>query len=261
MYKAPLHLMSSIKPVKHRLRSSGAVSLARALSKLGYCSRTQAATLIQAGLVKVNAQLCTNPLQRIDLKLDVLEIAGQALRPKRADLPHAQQAARTFDDPTDEHHRATIYSCLQGLDLPHLVPVGRLDKASEGLLLLTNDTQWAAHLTDPKQHVDKTYHVQIDQPPTPAFCAAITTGIWIGDMLLKVKTATILRSGSRHGWLEITLDEGKNRHIRRLLGALDLYVLRLIRVSIGPLQLGDLPKGAFSFFDTSRNTITDSKAP
>lgn len=237
--------MSLTKPNRHRLRSSGGVSLARALSKLGYCSRTQAAALIQAGQVKVNTQLCTNPLQRVDLKLDVLDISGQVLAPKERMYLMLNKPRGLLTTRTDEHHRATIYSCLQGLDLPHLVPVGRLDKASEGLLLLTNDTQWAAHLTDPKQHVDKTYHVQIDQPPTPAFCAAITTGIWIGDMLLKVKTATILRSGNRHGWLEITLDEGKNRHIRRLLGALDLHVLRLVRVSIGSLQLGDLPKGAF----------------
>jgi 23S rRNA pseudouridine2605 synthase len=237
--------MSLAKPIKYKLRSSAGVSLARALSKLGYCSRTQAAALIQAGQVKVNTQLCTNPLQRVDLKHDVLEITGQTLAPKERIYFMLNKPRGLLTTRADEHHRATIYNCLQGMDLPHLVPVGRLDKASEGLLLLTNDTQWAAHLTDPQQHVDKTYHVQIDQPPTPACCAAITAGIWIDEILLKVKTATILRSGSRHGWLEITLDEGKNRHIRRLLGALDLHVLRLVRVSIGPLQLGDLPKGAF----------------
>lgn len=236
--------MSCTKPIRHKPHSIQGVSLARALAKLGYCSRTQAAALIQAGQVKVNGKACTNPLHRVDLKLDVLEVAGQALAPKERIYLMLNKPRGLLTTRADEHHRATIYHCLEGLDLPHLAPVGRLDKASEGLLLLTNDTHWAANLTDPQRHVDKTYHVQIDQPPTASFCAAMTAGVWVDDILLKVKKAAVLRSGNRHGWLEITLDEGKNRHIRRLLGALDLHVLRLIRVSIGPLQLGNLPKGA-----------------
>jgi len=146
----------------------------------------------------------------------------------------------------DEQQRPTIYSCLAEMDLPYIAPVGRLDKASEGLLLLTNDSRWAAQLTDPSSQIDKCYHVQIDRLADADFCQVLMRGV-VGDQgePLAVKTATVLRSGQRSSWLEITLDEGKNRHIRRIIEVLDAKVLRLVRVAVGPLKLGDLAKGAF----------------
>jgi 23S rRNA pseudouridine2605 synthase len=147
---------------------------------------------------------------------------------------------------SDEHGRATIYDCLPREGLPWLGPVGRLDKASEGLLLLTNDTQWAQRLLDPETHIDKCYHVQIDRRAEPGFCARLATGLRAVDgEFLSAKRVCILREGTRNSWLEITLDEGKNRHIRRLLEACELEVLRLVRIAIGPLELGTLPKGQF----------------
>jgi 23S rRNA pseudouridine2605 synthase len=121
--------------------------------------------------------------------------------------------------------------------------VGRLDKASEGLLLLTNDTVWAAGITDPATHLPKTYHVQVSGQPGTEVLEAILAGITDQGEFLKARRATLLRVGERNAWLEIVLDEGRNRHIRRLLAAFDYEVLRLIRVAVGSLLLADLPKG------------------
>ena len=146
----------------------------------------------------------------------------------------------TRDDPQD---RGTVYDCLTGLDLPFVSPVGRLDKASEGLLLMTNDTRWANGLLDPASHVAKTYHVQIGAVPDEAMLKRFRDGAIVGGELLTASSIELLRSGGRTAWLEIVLDEGRNRQIRRLLGAFDIEVLRLIRVAIGGLLLGDLAKG------------------
>jgi len=146
---------------------------------------------------------------------------------------------------SDEQGRQTVLDCLVGCDLPWVSPVGRLDKASEGLLLLSNDTAWAARLMEPSSHVEKTYHVQVDRPADSVPLEAIRTGLKVDGDWLAAKKATILRTGAVNSWIEVVLDEGKNRQIRRLLEALDVAVLRLVRVAIGPLQLGNLQKGQF----------------
>jgi 23S rRNA pseudouridine2605 synthase len=145
---------------------------------------------------------------------------------------------------SDEKDRPTIYATL-GDNLPWVAPVGRLDKASEGLLLLTNDSEWAAQVLAPESHLPKIYHVHVSGIRDAALADALMKGVRVsnGDFL-RVKDARILRQGNRNTWLAITLDEGKNRHIRRMLEQLAVDVLRLVRVAIGPLTLGDLAKGA-----------------
>jgi 23S rRNA pseudouridine2605 synthase len=145
----------------------------------------------------------------------------------------------------DEQGRDTVYRCLADAALPWLAPVGRLDKASEGLLLFSNDPAWAAGVTHPSTGPDKTYHVQVNRVPDAALIANLHRGADVDGELLRAKTVRCLRSGQKNGWLEITLDEGRNRQIRRLLSAFEIAVLRLIRVSIGDLQLGQLPKGGW----------------
>jgi 23S rRNA pseudouridine2605 synthase len=126
-----------------------------------------------------------------------------------------------------------------------------LDKASEGLLLLTNDSEWAACLLAPETHLDKTYHVQINVVADDGLIESIARGIRTDDgSLLRAKRAQILRGGETNSWLEIVLDQGKNRHIRRMLEQLGINVLRLVRVAIGPLMLSQLPKGAFRALTT-----------
>lgn len=143
----------------------------------------------------------------------------------------------------DERGRDTVYRCFDGTGFGWIAPVGRLDKASEGLLLFSNDPRWAARLTDPATGPDKTYHVQVDRIPGDAELRCMRDGIECEGAWLRAKSAILLRAGEKNAWLEMVLDEGRNRQIRRLLAALDIGVLRLVRVAIGTLQLGDLPKG------------------
>lgn len=224
----------------------GTVSIARGLSKLGVCSRSEGERLVEAGRVRVNGTIVRDASVRIVPEHDVIEIdekrVGRAERVYLA-LNKPRGLVTTRDDPKG---RATIYDCLAGASLPFVAPVGRLDKASEGLLLLTNDSRWSAHLLDPASHVDKIYHAQLRGLVDDSLIARVAAGVVEPDSgeLLAVKRVSLLRTGSRSSaWLEITLDEGKNRHIRRLFAALGIEVLRLVRVAIGPLTLGTLPKG------------------
>ena len=148
----------------------------------------------------------------------------------------------------DERDRSTVYDVLRDAGFAlgaWIAPVGRLDKASEGLLLMTNDSGWAASLTDPASHLDKTYHVQIDALPEPSLLRTLRAGATVDGFRLAAKSIEILRRGEKNAWLEIVLDEGRNRHIRNLLAAHGVGVLRLIRVAIGAFALGDLAKGCW----------------
>jgi 23S rRNA pseudouridine2605 synthase len=149
---------------------------------------------------------------------------------------------------SDERGRDTVYRCFDGASLcgaplPWVAPVGRLDKASEGLLLFTNDPQWAARITDPQTGPHKTYRVQIDSVPEADLLSALCDGVDDAGERLAVVSASLLGAGEKNAWVEIVLEEGRNRQIRRLLAAFDINVLRLIRVAIGRLPLGDLKKG------------------
>ncbi len=148
---------------------------------------------------------------------------------------------------SDEQGRKTVYTLLDPLaSLPWIAPVGRLDKASEGLLLLTNDSEWSARITAPETHLEKTYHVQVGTLADEKLLAALRGGVRTEDGdFLRARRVRLLRQGEKNCWLEIVLDEGKNRHIRRMLTQVGVEVLRLIRVAIGPLELGDLPKGMY----------------
>jgi 23S rRNA pseudouridine2605 synthase len=218
--------------------------LARAISKLGYCSRSQAVMEIEAGHVRVNGLLRTNPETPIFLRKDKITINGNAIASAAQVYLMLNKPRGLVTTASDEKGRNTVYSCLPK-NLPWLAPVGRLDQASEGLLLFTNDSAWAARITAPESHLDKTYHVQISRVASESLLASLMTGITTPDgELLRVRVVRLLRAGEKNSWLETVLDEGKNRHIRRMLEHCGVEVLRLVRVSIGPLELGDLPKSS-----------------
>ena len=218
--------------------------LARALSKLGFCSRARAAQLIRAGKVRVNGAVRRDPQTPVRLGKDHIEIEGEQVAAAKKIYLALNKPRGVLTTAADEKGRDTVYSLLDA-DLPWVAPVGRLDKASEGLLLLTNDSEWGARVTAPETHLDKTYHVQIGKVADAALIDTLKNGVRTkeGDTL-GVKATSLLRKGERNSWLEIVLDEGKNRHIRRMLETLSIEVLRLIRVAIGPLALGHLAKGA-----------------
>lgn len=228
------------------VHASGTVSIARALSKLGVCSRAEGERLVEAGRVSVNGREVRAFALRVNPEHDRIEVdGGQVGLVERVHiaLNKPRGLVTTRDDPRG---RPTIYDCLTSAPLPFLAPVGRLDKASEGLILLTNDSRWSARLLDPASRVEKVYHVQVKGAVDDALIGRILAGVVdpASGETLDVKSASLLRTGSRStAWLEIVLDEGKNRHIRRVLAECEMEVLRLVRVAIGPLALGALKKG------------------
>jgi 23S rRNA pseudouridine2605 synthase len=217
--------------------------VARVISKMGLGSRTQAAQWVSQGRVRVNGRVVQDPQFPVRQGLDRIDIDGQISTAAERLVVMLNKPRGLVTTVADEQGRNTVYSCFAGADLPWLAPVGRLDKASEGLLLFTNDPAWAARITDPKAGQTKTYHVQIGRLPDAALLASLEAGVVLGSQRLAVLSARCLRSGERHAWLEMILDEGRNRQIRRLLAALDVSVLRLVRIAVGPLRLGDLTKG------------------
>jgi len=217
--------------------------VARVISKLGWGSRTQAAQWVREGRVRVNGRVVHNAELPVRQGLDRIDIDGQEPAPARHVALMLNKPSGLVTTVKDERGRATVYSCFAGAALPWLAPIGRLDKASEGLLLFSNDPAWAARITDPRTGPPKTYHVQIDRLPDAALLAALEHGAVSNGERLKARSARCLRRGDKNSWLEIVLDEGRNRQIRRLLEALDVSVLRLVRVAIGSLSLGALTKG------------------
>jgi 23S rRNA pseudouridine2605 synthase len=209
---------------------------------MGHCSRSQAAQLIAAGRVRLNGVVRRSAEAPVRLRQDKIEVDGREIRAAEKTYWMLNKPSGVVTTASDEKGRATVYDCM-GKGERWLAPVGRLDKASEGLLLLTNDSEWAARVLDPAAHVAKTYHVQIAALADDALLEALRVGVRDGDHFLRVERVRGLRRGERNSWLEIVLTEGKNRQIRRMLDALGVQVLRLVRVAIGGLELGDLHKG------------------
>jgi 23S rRNA pseudouridine2605 synthase len=231
--------MATKRPVPASMPRHG---VARVISKLGLGSRTQAARWIAEGRVRVNGKLVRNPEFPVAPGVDHVSIAGHDARPADRVVIMLNKPRGLVTTTQDERGRATVYQCLEGSGLPWLAPVGRLDKASEGLLLFANDPAWAARITSPTSGPDKKYHVQIDRLPGASLLEQLERGAEIDGEWLSAKSALCLRTGGKNAWLEIALAEGRNRQIRRLLAAFDASVLRLIRVAVGTLTLGDLPK-------------------
>lgn len=239
-----------------RISKSRQVGLARALSKLGYCSRSQAAKLIRAGRVRLNGTTRRDPETPVRLQRDRIEVNGNEVTAQSWIYLALNKPRGVITTASDEKRRETVYSLLDEA-LPWVGPVGRLDKASEGLLLLTNDSEWAAGISDPGSHLDKTYHVQVGAPADKSTADKLIRGVIAGGELLRAKQARVLRGGEKNTWLEIVLDEGKNRQIRRMFEPLGIEVLRLIRVAIGPLVLGPLAKGKSRALTATEKIVLD----
>jgi 23S rRNA pseudouridine2605 synthase len=238
-------------------RKDKKVGLARALSKLGFCSRAQAFALIRAGKVRLNGATPRNPETPVRLGADRLEIAGKPVSAAERIYIVMNKPRGIVTSAADEKGRDTVYSLLPE-NVGWLAPVGRLDKASEGLLLVTNDSEWAARITDPATHLEKRYHVQIGVKADERLIEALERGMETpkGEVL-KAKKVGVLRTGEKNSWLEIILEEGKNRQIRRMLEAHGIEVLRLVRVAIGPVQLGELGKGAHRVLRAEEKELLD----
>ena len=226
---------------------------------MGACSRSQAEQWIREGRVSLDCRVERDPQFPTSIEKHRIAVDG-------IDVKAVNRVYVMFNKPrglvvsaTDEHGRDTVYTALAAAGLPWLGPVGRLDKASEGLLLLSNDTTWASGITDPATHLEKTYHVQVAGRPDDSVLAKMQSGVVDAGEFLKAKRAVLLRVGEKNAWLEVLLDEGRNRHIRRLSAALGFDVLRLIRVSIGPLVLGELAKSQWRQLTTEEVQALSSR--
>jgi 23S rRNA pseudouridine2605 synthase len=216
--------------------------------------------LIRAGRVALNNAVRRDPETPARIGQDRITVDGREIRAAKNIYLMMNKPRGLITTTSDEKGRDTIYSVLAsaGESLPWLAPVGRLDKASEGLLLLTNDSEWAARISAPESHLPKTYHVQIDTIATEELLRAMERGVKspLGDFL-RARICRLLRAGEKNSWVEITLEEGKNRQIRRMLSALDCEVLRLVRVAIGPIQLSTLAKGDYRHLTTAEKNAAD----
>ena len=213
------------------------------LSKSGVCSRSRAQEWVREGRVSVDGRVVRDPESPTDSATARIAIDGVPLPPPERVYLALNKPRGLVVSAADERDRGTVYDLLKDAGLPWLAPVGRLDKASEGLLLLGNDPEWAARITDPASHLPKTYHVQVRGVPDARMLQRLRAGVLDHGEVLGARAVDLLRAGEKNAWLEFVLDQGRNRQIRRMLAAQDVEVLRLIRVAIGPLALGYLGKG------------------
>lgn len=222
----------------------GHVSLERALSKLGLASRTEARELVWSGRVAVDGRTATDPLAEVVPERIRIEIDGRPARraePLTVLLHKPRGVVTTRSDPEG---RPTVYGCLTDLGT-HVVPVGRLDAATSGLLLLTNDTRFADWVTDPRNEVPRVYLVTVRGELGDATARSLEEGIEDSGERLAARAVTVRKRSRRETHLVVELTEGKNREIRRMLAAAGHEVTRLKRVSFGGLELGDLPPGTW----------------
>lgn len=221
--------------------SNDRVTLARALSKLGVLSRTQAREAIAAGRVAVAGRVCTDPDRWVDPDRG-LSLDGQPLRRAAAVAFAFHKPVDVVTTRADERGRRTIYDLLPK-DLPWLFPIGRLDRDSSGLLLLSNDTALGAAITGPESALAKVYDVTFDRAVTDAELAPFRRGMRLpdGTELLPVRAKLVPGSGGLRVMLE--LHEGRNRQIRRMALAIGRTVVRLHRTAVGPVELDGLAEG------------------
>jgi 23S rRNA pseudouridine2605 synthase len=220
----------------------GHVPLERALSKLGLASRSEARELIRAGRVRVDGAVAADPLREVVPERIRVEIDGRPAsraEPLTILLHKPRGVVTTRSDPEG---RPTVYSCLEGLET-HVIPVGRLDAATTGLLLLTNDTRFADWLTDPRNEVPRVYVVTVRGELSDETARLLEQGVEESGERLGARAVQVRKPSRRETHLIVELTEGRNREIRRMLTAVGHEVTRLKRVSFGGLELGDLEPG------------------
>ncbi|HEX4770975.1 MAG TPA: pseudouridine synthase [Bryobacteraceae bacterium] len=217
-------------------------TLDRVLSKAGLGSRTEARSWIGAGRVKVNGQLIQSPDFWVDLDRDNVTLEGkplQAAQHRYVLLYKPKGYLTTYKDPQG---RATVYDLLKNID-QFVGTVGRLDLDTSGLLLLTNDNQLAERMTNPDHELPKTYLIKASGLLSDEQLARLAKGVELSDGMTKPAKAERQRDSEKYTFLELTISEGRNRQVRRMLEAIGSKVLKLVRVRLGPLTLAGLKIG------------------
>ena len=226
-----------MEPKKRPLKT-----LERVLSKAGIGSRVDARSWIHAGRVKVNGRVTRNPDQWVDLKRDRVLFDSKPLVARERIYLLLYKPTGYLTTYKDPEGRPTVYDLIADAGT-FLSPVGRLDLDTSGLLLMTNDNQFAERVTNPNSHVPKTYLVKASMVLTDTQLQRLRDGIELVDGQTRPAVVSRLRDSGKYTHFEITLTEGKNRQVRRMVEALDAKVLKLVRVRIGHIAIGRLPIG------------------
>lgn len=239
---------SALSPSSCMRKNSTSVSkrplktLERAFSKAGLGSRTDARSWIGAGRVRVNGRVVQNPDHWVDLDRDRITLDGKPLRRAAKTyllLYKPKGYLTTYRDP---ERRPTVYDLIDDAG-GWLAPVGRLDLDTSGLLLLTNDTDFAERVMNPDHKVPKTYQVKTATRLSDEQLEQLRRGVPLADGPTRPATVNRLRDSAKYTFLEITITEGRNRQVRRMIEAVDSKVLKLVRTAIGPVRIGDLGMG------------------
>lgn len=225
--------MPSARPLK---------TLERVLSKAGLGSRTEARSWIGAGRVRVNGRVVESPDHWVDFDRDRVTLDGQPVRGAKKVYLLLYKPKGYITTNTDPEGRPTVYDLLKDAGV-WLVPVGRLDQDTTGLLIMTNDTQFAERLTNPDYKVPKTYQAKCADLLSDEQIARLRGGVELSDGPTRPAVVERLRDSGKYTHLEIAITEGRNREVRRMVEAIGSKVLKLVRVAIGPIRIGDLPIG------------------
>jgi len=217
-------------------------TLDRVLSKAGAGSRTDAVGWVRAGRVKVNGRVVRDPDHWVDMERDRVRLDGKPLQTRERLYLLLYKPTGYLTTYRDSRGRPTVYDLIADVGT-FVSPVGRLDLDTSGLLLMTNDNQFAEHVTNPDSHVSKTYLVKASMRLTDEQLQRLRDGIELSDGPARPAQVVRVRDSAKYTHFEITLTEGRNRQVRRMVEALGATVLKLVRIKIGPIGIGSLPIG------------------
>jgi pseudouridine synthase len=234
-------------------------TLERVLSKAGLGSRTEARAWIVRGRVKVNGKISRDPDQWVDMQRDRIRFDDKPLESRERVYVLLYKPSGYLTTYKDPQGRPTVYDLIGAVGT-FVSPVGRLDLETSGLLLMTNDTQFAERVTNPASHVPKTYLAKASSVLTDTQLQTLRDGIELADGRTRPAIVRRLRDSSKYTHFEITLTEGRNRQVRRMVEALGARVLKLVRVKIGSIAIGTLPIGKWRLL-TRREVAAFSSAP
>jgi 23S rRNA pseudouridine2605 synthase len=225
------------------MRSKPQMTLDRVLSRFGLASRSEARQAIRSGRLKVNGRVVRDPEIWVRPEKDTIQFDGSRLKPARRIYLVFYKPKGVVTSHGDPHGRKTVYDCL-GDNARWVAPVGRLDKDTSGLLLLTNDTTFADLITKPDSRIPKTYLVKLNALAGPEVIERLNAGVEMkrGDWA-RPQSVRRVEDRGKYTWLEVVLTEGKNREVRRMAEAVGFKVLKLVRTRIGPLTLEGLEVG------------------
>lgn len=225
------------EPGKRRLKT-----LERVFSKAGAGSRSDARSWIHAGKVRVNGKVIENPDHWVDLDSDRVTFEGKPLRSVRKRYILLYKPTGYITSYGDPENRPTVYDLTKDAGI-WLAPVGRLDMDTSGLLLMTNDTDFAERITNPAHEIAKTYQLKASTLLSDETLERLRNGVQLSDGPTRPALVKRLRDSAKYTHIELTIGEGRNRQVRRMLEAVDSKVLKLVRVAIGPIRIADLPIG------------------